>query len=689
MIKLLVWGVARPRKSPPFPLESALRAAAEVLYRELDQPNEQLQAWAERSGLLNGKADLRRVLAQQAALELLLLMVYEALPADATANLPIREVAAQLPYSDLLSRTRAREVMEAPDMLLQRLDMTLAGDLLGQLYEVLTPQAERRTLGQYWTPEPIVQFMTTWALAAGPRILEPAIGSGRFLQEIERQYADDPAAPPAYVRGYEVSPLVMMVALVNAALRRTQNVQLDLRLESYLDSTDADTGFDGVVCNPPYTRHHHITPEQKVALAASVERKFGVRLSGFTSLFVHFLLHALTQVRPGGRLAYITPAELYEASYGEPVKAILRRVAQPSAIIVFDQSHQVFEGVDTAGCITLAQHGGTEDGHTLLVEVHRWPGTEVMMNAVTERQVGQYDWGTVTLLDAAALTPQAKWSNPRQMTTRAEDQDVGHLPTLGTLAKVMRGVATGANDYFCLSTAEVAATGIPWEFFQPVITKTRIAKSFQLTKADLDVLEAEGNKVWLFTSYQDREDMPPAVFDYIKHGEDLGLHERSLLKLKKRKWYMVERRPAPPILFTYLSRAGTRFIYNAAGAQALNVFLLVYPHQEIARDPQLVKALTAILNADPIRRGLHAVGRSYGSDTVKLEPRELDLLPILDPRRLPGEVIQQLVTLLDQLNDDEDGQAQLVLDNVVTDLIQGQTQTALQRTRQAMQPILF
>lgn len=676
----------RSRKTPLLPLESELRAAAGVLYLEMNQPNEELQAWAERSGLVNGRSNLRRVLAQQAALELLLVVVIETLPAEALDRLPFHEVMRQLPYGTLLASSQARQVLGDPVYLRDTLLKELPRDLLGELYELLTPQAERRTLGQYWTPQPIVEFMTAWTLQAGPRVLEPSVGSGRFLQEVERRWTQRADGAEALVRGYEISPLVLMVALVNAALRHADNVRFDLHLTSFLDSQPDVAAFDGVICNPPYTRHHHITPEQKDQLSARIQCEFGVTPSGFTSLFVYFLLHALGQVRPGGRLAFITPAELYEASYAKQVKHILKQQAQPDAIVVFDQSQQVFKGVDTAGCITLAQRGGNPDDSTLLIEVQEWPGTQTLLDVMAHRQPGSFPWGTVTLLAAEDLTPEAKWSNPHQMIREEEPRLAAHLPTLGTVAKVLRGVATGANAYFCLSTEEVHATGIPFDYFRPVITKTRKVLSYQLRHEHLEHLQQEQQKVWMFTCYQSRETAPPAVQRYIQQGEADKLHQRSLLKLKKGKWYMVERREPPPILFTYLSRGGTRFIYNAAGAQALNVFLLIYPKREISQHPDLLKAFTAILNATPIKQGLHAVGRSYGGDTVKLEPRELDRLPVLDPTTLPPDTVQNLAGLLEQLDHDPHGDHQATLDQLVAHLIQQQPQ--ITRTP-VMQPMLF
>ena len=635
------------------PLERELNFASELLYRELEHPSQELLEWAARSGLNQGKTELRRVFAQQAALELALTMLLEALPHQSFNQ------AIDLPFTSVLEKTAARTIFNDVPALIRALQTALPRDVLGELYERFTPQAERRTLGQYWTPAPLVEFMTRWASTAGSRILEPALGSGRFVQALEKQL------PASYIRGYEISPLVLLLAQVNATLQGISTIQLDFRLENFLTAPLDSAVFDAVVCNPPYTRHHHISEEFKDLLCNQVQTKFGIRPNGFTSLFVFFFLKALMHVRPGGRLAFITPSELYEASYAKVFKTILKRHAAPQAIISFDPSTQVFTGVDTAGCITLACRGQTPT-QISLIELKAFPGTDVLLEIIESKKSGVFDWGRVELVEPSALNPEGKWSNLRQMTTAQST-----LPQFHTTAKIMRGVATGANDFFCLSDKEVEQFAIPLEYLQPVITKTRTAQRLRFTIEDFQQLRLQGNKVWLFSCFDPRDRLPASVLDYIQRGEDLGLHQRSLLKLKNGRWYMAERREPPPILFTYLSRGKTRFIHNLMGAQALNVFLLAYPNPRIAQDPARVKALVAMLNSSTVMEQLQLVGRSYGGDTVKLEPRELDTLPMIDPLSLTDVQVLEINSLFDDLcSAEENAVPQKALDSAVQRLLQ-------------------
>jgi adenine-specific DNA-methyltransferase len=626
------------KNNETLPLACQLQLASELLYQELEQPSDQILEWVKQSGLQNGKSELRRVLAQQAAFQLTLITLFEHLSNDLFLT--------TLPFTEILRESKARAI--CPEILLQipALQNLYPRDVLGELYEQFIPQSERRTLGQFWTPQPLVELMTAWAVQAGDYILEPALGSGRFLQAITEQVKSP------RVKGYEISPLVLLLARVNTCLQAKSlptSLQakslptLDLLCADYLTAKHQGQTFDAVICNPPYTRHHHITNELKAQLSQEIQNQFGVRISGFTSLFVYFFLKALTQLRIGGRLAFITPSELFEASYAKMVKTILQNHAIPEAIIGFDPSTQVFAGVDTAGCITLATRG-YKPKNTVLIELKTFPGTAILLEAIRLQENTVFEWGTVQVVPVEQLIIEAKWSNFQQMKTLKSQS-----PPLNNSAKIMRGIATGANDYFCLTDQEVEQLKLPTQYLQPVITKTRLVPDLYFTKEHFETLRNAGHKVWLFNCTEPRDRLPSQVRKYIEYGEGLGLHQRSLLSLKNGRWYMAEQRQPPPILFTYLSRGKTRFIHNVMGAQALNVFLLAYPNAQIAQNPERIKALVAILNSSVVTEQLQLFGRSYGGDTIKLEPRELDALPILDPLCLSQTELLEINQLFDAL----------------------------------------
>jgi len=636
----------------------------------------------------------RRVVARQAALNLVLralachCLEAHLLPEIASADLVLAKSEdllknlgiTSLPFSYLDDlAVQAGATIQTPD--LAALATALKdeqSDVIGDVYASWVPQDARRTLGQFWTPRSIAQLMTQWAVQSPDDcVLDPASGSGVFLL-VALDWLQHFGVKTAsqQVTGVELSPLVFLMGLVNVLLHHP-SAQLRLRwgdflmpkrephavlkepaaayaigvrqmplpgLEAVAPTTFSDR-FDAIVCNPPYTRHHRLPEAYKSSWAAAMKQEYGIQLSRFSSLFAYFFVQATRMLAPTGRMAFITPAVVFEASYSRQVKAFIRQQLRLRAIVTFGETLSVFEGVDTAGCITLVEGPSTPATDTFtLIRVRQWPGPEPVLRAIERRDAVTADWGTSRKVDLAELEPRRKWTIIGLENDRFDDEN---FVPLSNIAHIMRGIATGANDFFVLSDSEVTEWGLEQANLRPVLTKTREVPGYAFRQADFDRLRREGKKRWLLYL---TEPVAPGTPEarYIQHGEARSLHERSLVKTRP-FWYAMEQRDPAPICFTYLSRKRSRFVYNQADVLALNAFLCVYPIPSVSQDETMLKALLAILNSLIAKDSLRHVGRTYGSDTIKVEPREMDRLPVLNPIKLTANERKILAELFDQL----------------------------------------
>lgn len=559
-------------------------------------------------------------------------------------------------------------------------------DIIGDVYASWVPQDARRTLGQFWTPMSMAQLMTQWAIQSPDDcVLDPDFGSGVFLlAALDWLQHLGAAVASRQAFGIELSPLVFLMGLVNVLLHHS-NAQPCLQWGDFLvpkreplavlkepvatyapvpsvaegvgarqmvlpglemgAPTAFPNHFDAIVCNPPYTRHHHLPEVYKSSWAAAMKREYGIQLSRFSSLFAYFFVQATRMLAPRGRMAFITPAVVFEASYSRQVKAFIRQQLHLRAIVTFDETLSVFEGVDTAGCITLVEGPGTPAGDTFTaILVRKWPGAEPVLQAIEQRDAVTAEWGTSRKVDLSELEPRRKWTIVGRENGRFDDE---RFVPLSDIARIMRGIATGANDFFVLSDSKVAEWDLEQANLRPVLTKTREAPGYVFSQADFDRLGREGKKRWLLYL---TEPVTPGTPEarYIQDGEACSLHERSLVKTRS-FWYAMERRDPAPIYFTYLSRKRSRFIYNQANVLALNAFLCIYPIPAIRRDETMLKALLAVLNSLVAKDSLRYVGRTYGGNTIKVEPREMDRLPVLNPVKLAVSERETLAGLFDQL----------------------------------------
>lgn len=204
-------------------------------------------------------------------------------------------------------------------------------------------------------------------------------------------------------------------------------------------------------------------------------------------------------------------------------------------------------------------------------------------------------------------------------------EDRLNMLTLGGFASVMRGIATGANNFFFLTRAQADELRIPREFLIPAIGRTRDAPGNVITAETLNALDRAGRPTLLFSvDGRPANRLPEAVRNYIRRGEALGLGGRPLIKTRQ-PWYKMETRAVPPIVFAYLGRRNGRFILNLAGVTPLTCFLCVYPQD---RSPDSVRKLWSVLQSEETLLRLASVGKSYGGGAIKVEPRALERLPL-------------------------------------------------------------
>ena len=83
--------------------------------------------------------------------------------------------------------------------------------------------------------------------------------------------------------------------------------------------------FPAIISNPPYIRHHRLSEGRKKELQVLAKRRLGFTLDGRVGLHVYFLLKCLELLEPGGRLAFVLPADVCE---GVSSAALWRRLSR-------------------------------------------------------------------------------------------------------------------------------------------------------------------------------------------------------------------------------------------------------------------------------------------------------------------------------------------------------------------------
>lgn len=611
---------------------------------------EMLESWARLHGWKAAELDSQRLLVRQALLNALIRQTKPEL-ASALFATPLDVIGIDIPTG--------------ADDLLQQASSAQGTTFWSNLYNALIPQARRRYLGQFWTDEQTADWMTTWLLQFQPHaLLDVGCGPGTFLIQAKRKAQLD--NENLRLAGFDISPLMLNITRAN--LGNDESVLLTVHDYLY---QPLPANADAIICNPPYTRHHDIPTGVKDHLQSFLKRQLGQDIPRQGTLAFYFLLKLIAEMQEGARAAVIVPMEVLDARYGKATKKALRQHTTISALVHFSPEMNAFHKVDVGASILLFRKGRSSQNNVCHLTLRTVPTTESFLSCLDETS----DPSNVATYGDRRFQPQdelldtQKWFSAAKVSQlsalRVSVIDDGLIVPLKILAKVVRGIATGANEFFVLSMEKVQANHLQ-SFVVRTIQRNRDIQDIVLDEAAWQSLSSQGKGVWLLYLNGD-EVKEQNLRDYLSSGERQGYHLRSLVQTR-RKWYSMEQRDAPPIFFTILTRGNPRFILNQAGVRPLNMFSLIYPNRHITRN-NAVEILWALLNTSFSTSQLHSISRTYGGKTLKVEPRELDNLPVINPlallpdkrraiemvisefhqRRDTGRFLQQMNSIADQI----------------------------------------
>lgn len=473
------------------------------------------------------------------------------------------------------------------------------------------PQREAlRENGQFWTPLWLAKAMAGWVTELNPQTLfDPAVGPGTFFA------AARVVGFGGKFFGYELHGQSLAEGKL---LGLSPDDFQDVVVRDFI-SAKLDQKFSAIISNPPYIRHHRLSDLRKMELRRIAERMLGFPLDGRVGLHVYFLLRCLELLAPGGRLAFLLPADVCE---GASSRAFWNRLCERfrlEVVLTFDAAAAPFPKVDTNAMVFLISNNTPQD-HLRWIRVQE-RDTDAMSRALRGLANGNGDHPALVCHDRELTEALVTGlSRPPRM---ASSQGI----VLSHFARVMRGIATGANDFFFLTRRQINALGLDTRYFVRALGRTRDCSGDTLKPSTLAALEQRGRPTWLLNLADTPKDrLPTALRSYLEQGEQQKLHERALIQ-SRRPWYKMEQRMPPPILFAYLGRRNCRFILNEASVVPLTGFLCVYPWDS---RPNAVRKLWRALNHPATIENLAFAGKSYGGGALKVEPRQLDTLEIPD-----------------------------------------------------------
>lgn len=427
----------------------------------------------------------------------------------------------------------------------------------------------------------MADILAEWVVQTGDeRLLEPSIGEGALLKAA-LACADRRTSERGSLRfvGCDIDHAAL------ADVQRWLPAGHTLIGQDFLNTDHRLIGeVDGVISNPPFTRNHALPKGERDEL----RNRFGYK--GAVGVWVPFLLHAISFLKQGGRLAAIVPGAAIFSNYGrETLEVVCRKFKHVEVRQIVDRplwSHHAEE----RGAIIFAR--GYSEGSCALPQATRWSSAGLRIADIKPRCFGQALLGARQLSEVASLSI---------------------------------GAVTGSNKVFLLSEAERVEAGIALDDVTLVAARARHVRSLKISETDLRDLARDGERTWLLT---------PRDIERTRVGvrKRLALippdKRRSVLWLNKRSpWWKVDQGPGCDAIFTYMNDVGPRIVIGTSTLRCTNTLHQVRFSSDLSVDERRVVALSMVSSFGQL--AAERFGRSYGGGVLKFELTDARRFPIL------------------------------------------------------------
>ena len=490
--------------------------------------------------------------------------------------------------------------------------------LQAQLNTEKSPE-ERNKLGQFATPPKLaMEIMETSkgliASSEGVRFLDPAFGTGVFYSALLKYFS---YLDVDWAQAYEIDP-----HYGNNVIKLWNDTELELRITDFTKSDPPNSQEDKanfLICNPPYSRHHHLSSAEKRRLQKLANQITGIKVSQLSGLYCYFMLISDSWLADNGLGCWLVPSEFMDVNYGQQLKEYLTTHVTLLRIHRFSPKELQF-------------------GDALVSSSVIWfKKTKPSANCKVEFTYG----GTIKeprkrhILSIDSLRDMKKWNHLSNIVrvSGANVVDKSKRPKLSDFFHVRRGLVTGANKFFILSPTQISEYNLPTEFLTPVLPSPRYLLSDEIQADDTENPILKQPLFLLNCSLPEHivQFDYPSLWEYLQRGVQMGIHKRYLCQHRS-PWYLQEKREPSLFLCTYMGRESVknpkpfRFILNHSKAIAANGYLMLYPTSYLEKafrnDSALIQTTWETLNAIT-SQDLVSEARVYGDGLYKLEPKEL------------------------------------------------------------------
>lgn len=466
--------------------------------------------------------------------------------------------------------------------------------------------------GAYFTPDEVAATLIRWAVRSrGDRLLDPSCGDGRFIAGHHNSVGIEQDGRSAG-EAMERAPW----ALVHEG-------------DFFTWAAETTERFECAAGNPPFIRYQTFKGDVRER-ALGLCRRLGASFSGLASSWAPFLVATAGLLKPGGRLAFVVPAEIGHAPYAAPLLDYL--VDNFSTVQVVAVRAKLFPDLSEDCWLLYTDGFGGRTGEIRFTALDAFDPDECRQPPRHAVAVPVGEWREQW---SRRLRPFLLPAAVRELYQEAAQHPAARR--LRDIANVGIGYVSGANDFFHLRPSDAERWGIPAMLLHPAVRNGRALPARSLTRSTIAKWRAADDPVMLLRLPKIRAtELPTAVRGYL--DSSAGREARQAYKCRVRDpWFSVPDVHMPDYFMSYMSGVSAGLVRNAGGATCTNSV-----HGVRVKDPAGMASFLAAWDSSFMALSREVEGHPLGGGMLKLEPREAGQLLLAPAELLPARTADGL-----------------------------------------------
>jgi|TARA_Y100001951_G_scaffold105350_1_gene122203 adenine-specific DNA methylase len=479
------------------------------------------------------------------------------------------------------------------------------------------PLNKKRQLGAFYTPPELSRVLTDWAIRrAHESILEPSFGGcGFFDSSIERLRELGCESPERQLYGVDIDQHAFDILskkfdkIVEVKKRFIKNDFIKVQPQDF-----SVPGFDVVIGNPPYVSMHNMTSVQRSSCEQILRASpFSASTMGRNaSLWAFFLVHSLSFLNDGGRVAWVLPSSLLHSDYAKRLIEIHKGFFESIKIIKLAERFFREEGAQETSVILLAEgfsKNGVIDCSLNVKSVEDLIMLKSIISSPDSSSSSDIENYKYDIISKEALDVYKKLCT----------SDVS--APLGYHADIKIGMVTGANKLFIINRKTAVENSLEEHVLKPVIGKFSSLQGIFHNRSKQNKIHSSGERVLLVCPSELEMLSDSYVSKYLSQL-DIESRESNRTFKKRPHWYA----PGygidgiiPDAFLSYMIHLSPRMVINQAKVNCTNsVHKVLFRDKNCSTNFKMAISISLLSSFSQLSAELE--GRAYSSGVLKIEP---------------------------------------------------------------------